>query len=106
MIRRPPRSTLFPYTTLFRSKDACARLPLFGDRPTRLRRDDEPARDAPRRQPRRVLERRRDRGRGERCARRGRRHEAAERRRGRRMIVYVAAWSVAVLVAIVLVARE
>src|SRR5256885_12210447 len=32
MIRRPPRSTLFPYTTLFRSpkkkgiKDACSRL--------------------------------------------------------------------------------
>src|SRR2546426_8449739 len=25
MIRRPPRSTLFPYTTLFRSVDACAR---------------------------------------------------------------------------------
>src|SRR5258708_1019933 len=24
MIRRPPRSTLFPYTTLFRSEDACA----------------------------------------------------------------------------------
>src|SRR3712207_9513869 len=23
MIRRPPRSTLFPYTTLFRSGDAC-----------------------------------------------------------------------------------
>src|SRR5256885_4955797 len=23
MIRRPPRSTLFPYTTLFRSEDAC-----------------------------------------------------------------------------------
>src|SRR5438067_7348755 len=23
MIRRPPRSTLFPYTTLFRSNDAC-----------------------------------------------------------------------------------
>src|SRR2546422_4762851 len=23
MIRRPPRSTLFPYTTLFRSPDAC-----------------------------------------------------------------------------------
>src|SRR3712207_6996072 len=23
MIRRPPRSTLFPYTTLFRSKDMC-----------------------------------------------------------------------------------
>src|SRR5256885_12277946 len=25
MIRRPPRSTLFPYTTLFRSADAAAR---------------------------------------------------------------------------------
>src|SRR5947207_6805283 len=25
MIRRPPRSTLFPYTTLFRSGDAAAR---------------------------------------------------------------------------------
>src|SRR3712207_8309491 len=25
MIRRPPRSTLFPYTTLFRSPDAVAR---------------------------------------------------------------------------------
>ena len=29
MIRRPPRSTLFPYTTLFRSlRDTCARLML------------------------------------------------------------------------------
>src|SRR3989442_4764702 len=27
MIRRPPRSTLFPYTTLFRSRPACG----FGD---------------------------------------------------------------------------
>src|SRR5258707_8578965 len=26
MIRRPPRSTLFPYTTLFRSRHDCARL--------------------------------------------------------------------------------
>src|SRR2546426_3571946 len=25
MIRRPPRSTLFPYTTLFRSSESCAR---------------------------------------------------------------------------------
>src|SRR2546426_6636179 len=25
MIRRPPRSTLFPYTTLFRSHDLCCR---------------------------------------------------------------------------------
>src|SRR3712207_8746895 len=31
MIRRPPRSTLFPYTTLFRSLDPCWRLPdLYG----------------------------------------------------------------------------
>src|SRR3712207_7719162 len=29
MIRRPPRSTLFPYTTLFRSKDALLRLHLL-----------------------------------------------------------------------------
>src|SRR2546421_4563594 len=27
MIRRPPRSTLFPYTTLFRSEDEAAALP-------------------------------------------------------------------------------
>src|SRR2546429_3913490 len=27
MIRRPPRSTLFPYTTLFRSANPCSRLP-------------------------------------------------------------------------------
>src|SRR5256885_12191758 len=27
MIRRPPRSTLFPYTTLFRSQDAMAAKP-------------------------------------------------------------------------------
>src|SRR5256885_3997540 len=26
MIRRPPRSTLFPYTTLFRSRKECAKL--------------------------------------------------------------------------------
>src|SRR2546429_2278236 len=25
MIRRPPRSTLFPYTTLFRSRESCSR---------------------------------------------------------------------------------
>src|SRR5438105_7026631 len=25
MIRRPPRSTLFPYTTLFRSRSSCSR---------------------------------------------------------------------------------
>src|SRR3712207_9003798 len=31
MIRRPPRSTLFPYTTLFRS--VCGRMPLWRLRP-------------------------------------------------------------------------
>src|SRR3712207_9004823 len=28
MIRRPPRSTLFPYTTLFRSRAAAGRVPV------------------------------------------------------------------------------
>src|SRR3712207_9082928 len=32
MIRRPPRSTLFPYTTLFRSKTMPARFAAVGDR--------------------------------------------------------------------------
>src|SRR3712207_8584730 len=31
MIRRPPRSTLFPYTTLFRSVSGGARRPSRGD---------------------------------------------------------------------------
>src|SRR3712207_2777675 len=31
MIRRPPRSTLFPYTTLFRSIDATAGMIMFSD---------------------------------------------------------------------------
>src|SRR5216683_599677 len=51
MIRRPPRSTLFPYTTLFRSRRATAHGPAPGPRPagrpacrtarprTRIRRD-------------------------------------------------------------------
>ena len=30
MIRRPPRSTLFPYTTLFRSSDGVAVVPIGG----------------------------------------------------------------------------
>src|SRR3712207_8000519 len=30
MIRRPPRSTLFPYTTLFRSVEAADKLPPVG----------------------------------------------------------------------------
>src|SRR2546427_6070477 len=33
MIRRPPRSTLFPYTTLFRSRRS-AECPLEGDEPS------------------------------------------------------------------------
>src|SRR3712207_8915546 len=35
MIRRPPRSTLFPYTTLFRSDDRAAGPPPEHDRPAR-----------------------------------------------------------------------
>src|SRR2546430_3357381 len=49
MIRRPPRSTLFPYTTLFRSRrhepDA---LPGEADA---ARREDRPAQHAPRERP-------------------------------------------------------
>src|SRR5258707_5905498 len=37
MIRRPPRSTLFPYTTLFRSGDEGARL-VLGQGPARQHR--------------------------------------------------------------------
>src|SRR6266496_4825112 len=32
MIRRPPRSTLFPYTTLFRSRPPCSRSRSAADR--------------------------------------------------------------------------
>src|SRR5438876_5039627 len=32
MIRRPPRSTLFPYTTLFRSMSCGSRMPPRGER--------------------------------------------------------------------------
>ena len=31
MIRRPPRSTLFPYTTLFRSRQEVMQLTIVGD---------------------------------------------------------------------------
>src|SRR5438093_3064470 len=37
MIRRPPRSTLFPYTTLFRSHRRPASAPSPGRRPARRR---------------------------------------------------------------------
>src|SRR3712207_6889914 len=43
MIRRPPRSTLFPYTTLFRSLDRLA----FEVRADRRRRAEEAARRVP-----------------------------------------------------------
>src|SRR5947207_6630702 len=33
MIRRPPRSTLFPYTTLFRSEDASAEMAKMREEP-------------------------------------------------------------------------
>src|SRR5947199_8089520 len=36
MIRRPPRSTLFPYTTLFRSQRANTRANFSGGLPTSL----------------------------------------------------------------------
>src|SRR2546425_5323045 len=39
MIRRPPRSTLFPYTTLFRSGEAPERSAKLQQPLTRLRRD-------------------------------------------------------------------
>src|SRR3712207_7066132 len=45
MIRRPPRSTLFPYTTLFRSESALDRLSRPRARPLRrVRRADRDAR--------------------------------------------------------------
>src|SRR3712207_7988599 len=43
MIRRPPRSTLFPYTTLFRSLDEPRERPRVGDDRDR----DEEAREEP-----------------------------------------------------------
>src|SRR2546422_9927603 len=36
MIRRPPRSTLFPYTTLFRSQPGCERIAAACARRTRF----------------------------------------------------------------------
>src|SRR2546422_7752163 len=39
MIRRPPRSTLFPYTTLFRSQECAAELPDLRREPARPVRD-------------------------------------------------------------------
>src|SRR5260370_14385564 len=67
MIRRPPRSTLFPYTTLFRSRPA-HRTEATAARVARLGRDRRrPRQDLPR--PRRALRR----GRAGDCAGRWRR---------------------------------
>src|SRR3712207_8589238 len=55
MIRRPPRSTLFPYTTLFRSReDSVLRLPAQGE-PQPARRPLAPRSRAGRTLPPRVL---------------------------------------------------
>src|SRR5882724_6225887 len=49
MIRRPPRSTLFPYTTLFRSQTAITFLPIDVECGLRVAAPDAnpPAREAP-----------------------------------------------------------
>src|SRR3712207_6915859 len=48
MIRRPPRSTLFPYTTLFRSRDLDVEQHLPGrDRGHERPREEVPGRDGP-----------------------------------------------------------
>src|SRR5260370_9439640 len=50
MIRRPPRSTLFPYTTLFRSSLSSARRsPAFSTFAASTQRDSSPSRKRPRR---------------------------------------------------------
>src|SRR2546422_10974856 len=48
MIRRPPRSTLFPYTTLFRSRRALRRIDLLALRPIRLAEGLDAEESAPR----------------------------------------------------------
>src|SRR2546430_13547903 len=54
MIRRPPRSTLFPYTTLFRSKEVRR---LFQNRGSPLGRGVTPGRRRARRPGERLLDR-------------------------------------------------
>src|SRR2546429_7274196 len=46
MIRRPPRSTLFPYTTLFRSAPRRGRVALGGKEPAAVLRVAEQRREA------------------------------------------------------------
>src|SRR2546427_2613431 len=47
MIRRPPRSTLFPYTTLFRSRHPLSLRPASRDADRHLGRRDDPAAGRP-----------------------------------------------------------
>src|SRR5438034_3321523 len=47
MIRRPPRSTLFPYTTLFRSRSGCVPGPAPAPPRPRRRPSQELARPSP-----------------------------------------------------------
>src|SRR3712207_8675870 len=54
MIRRPPRSTLFPYTTLFRSLPSAPRRDRDADVPDALRRGRRRPRDDLRRRDRRT----------------------------------------------------
>src|SRR5438034_7142349 len=58
MIRRPPRSTLFPYTTLFRSQSHRRAGLDLRERPTRRRRPSLPADQARRGAPQQTRDRR------------------------------------------------
>src|SRR5438874_7622331 len=49
MLRRPPRSTLFPYTTLFRSNDGALRNSAFGCGSALLKGDKPRSTDPPNR---------------------------------------------------------
>src|SRR3712207_7921274 len=79
MIRRPPRSTLFPYTTLFRSRAHHERRPEQRHRTEAPRPPDRPPRDEREREPAEVQVRRGGLG-----AERQHRHRVEQRRRGDR----------------------
>src|SRR2546430_7758700 len=57
MIRRPPRSTLFPYTTLFRSLEAPIPGVRRGRKPHQQQREQDAGRDEERRRERRSQRR-------------------------------------------------
>src|SRR2546422_9153045 len=75
MIRRPPRSTLFPYTTLFRSAALAAACAARPDRDRALRR--RPGRDAAGAAAPRAVPRAADRARGGEAPGAGRRDRGA-----------------------------